>query len=34
MPTDWHCNVCSTLHRYRCPVEVQATNKAKREAQK
>jgi hypothetical protein len=26
---DWNCNVCGTLHRYRCPVEVRATNAAK-----
>ena len=28
---DWNCNVCGTSHRYRCPEEVKATNKAKQE---
>lgn len=27
---DWECAVCQCLHRYRCPEEVKATNKAKK----
>jgi hypothetical protein len=30
MATDWHCHECNTLHRYRCPAEVRATNAAKK----